>query len=179
MAEQFSNSLLRAVGNVITKTGCTIGAASTEITVTANTDLEVGQLIDDPRFLSGTKIHSILGTTINADRVSTNSIVLNGETVNFLGVATAYTAPIGVKAILVGGTFANNKFSQVELTIHVTDSSTGVSAALANKIPVPTGSSFVISDAGKTVIEGNDTIEVYCNSDNAIDVNLSILTGVS
>ena len=179
MAEQFSNSLARAVGSLVTKTGCSIGAASTQITVTANTDLVVGQLIDNTNFLSGTKIHSIVGTTINADRASTNSGSLSGQSVDFLGVSTVYTSPSSTKSILVGGTFANNTLSQVELTVHVTDSSTGVSAAIASKIPVPTGSSFVISDAGKTVIEGDDTIELYCNSDNAIDVNLSILTGVN
>ena len=63
--------------------------------------------------------------------------------------------------------------------MHVNDGSIGITAALASKIPVPTGSSFVISDAGKTILESGDKLEVYCDSDNAIDINLSILTGVS
>jgi hypothetical protein len=50
---------------------------------------------------------------------------------------------------------------------------------LASKIPVPAGSSFVISDTGKTVIEGLDELRVYTDSDNAIDVSLSVLTGVN
>ena len=33
--------------------------------------------------------------------------------------------------------------------------------------------------AGKTLLEENDKVKVYCDVDNAIDVNLSILTGVS
>ena len=50
---------------------------------------------------------------------------------------------------------------------------------IAAKIPVPNGSSFVISDAGKTVMEASDEIRIYCDSENAIDATLSILTGVS
>ena len=46
-------------------------------------------------------------------------------------------------------------------------------------MPVPSGSSFVITDAGKTVLESSDEIRVYCDSANAIDATLSILTGVS
>ena len=52
-------------------------------------------------------------------------------------------------------------------------------AALVSKVPVPNGSSFVISDAGKTVLESLDAVRVYCDTANAIDVNLSILKGVS
>jgi hypothetical protein len=36
-----------------------------------------------------------------------------------------------------------------------------------------------VPDAGKTVLEGDDAIRVYCDVANAIDVNLSILTGVN
>ena len=59
------------------------------------------------------------------------------------------------------------------------DNSTGVSVALASKIPVPAGSSFVISDTGKTLLESLDSLKVYCDTTNAIDANISILTGVN
>ena len=65
------------------------------------------------------------------------------------------------------------------MTIGVHDDSEGIESSIAQKIPVPSGSSFVISDAGKTLLEPNDAVRVYCDVDNAIDVNLSILTGVS
>ena len=65
------------------------------------------------------------------------------------------------------------------MTVSVYDDSSTVESAIAQKIPVPSGSSFVISDAGKTLLEQNDIVKVYCDTDNAIDVNLSILTGVS
>ena len=51
--------------------------------------------------------------------------------------------------------------------------------AIASKIPVPAGSSFVISDTGKTLLEASDAIKVSCDTANAIDANISILTGVN
>ena len=38
---------------------------------------------------------------------------------------------------------------------------------------------LVISDAGKTLLEGLDEVRVYCDTENGVDVNLSILKGVS
>ena len=49
----------------------------------------------------------------------------------------------------------------------------------AKVFPVPSGSSFVISDTGKTLLESADELKVYCDSEAAIDVSLSILTGVN
>ena len=67
----------------------------------------------------------------------------------------------------------------MELTVHVYDNSATSPVALASKIPVPNGSSFVRSDTGKTVLESLDAIRVYSNVANGIDVSLSVLTGVS
>lgn len=177
MAEQFSNSLTRTAGELVTKTGCTITAGSADIVVSANTDLYIGQLVDHSSFINGTKVTNIVGTTITADNTSSSSG--STESVKFLGVTTAYSSPSATKSILVGGTFANNTTSQVELTVEIKDNSAGITAALASKIPVPSGSSFVISDAGKTILEGEDEIHIYVNGNNAIDANLSILTGVN
>ena len=103
MAESFSNSLTRAAGLVVTKTGATVAAASTEITVSANTGIYVGQLIDNQHFIAGTKVDSINGTTINADRASTNTASAGSQVVDFLGVTTAFTASATEKSILIGG----------------------------------------------------------------------------
>ena len=97
----------------------------------------------------------------------------------FLAPTEVYASPNTTKSIIIGGTFANNTNNQVNLTVSVHDQSASVESAIAQKIPVPSGSSFVISDAGKTLLEPNDAVRVYCDVDNAIDVNLSILTGVS
>ena len=80
---------------------------------------------------------------------------------------------------MIGGTFANNTNSSVDLTVEIYDASAGIGVALASKIPIPAGSSFVISDAGKTVLETGDEVRVYCDTDNAVDVTLGILEGVS
>jgi hypothetical protein len=90
-----------------------------------------------------------------------------------------YTSPSSVKTILIGGTFANNTNGQVGLTVEMLDNSTGIAVALASKIPVPAGSSFVISDTGKTLLEGNDALKVACDTNGAVDANISILTGVN
>ena len=86
-------------------------------------------------------------------------------------MTTAFTSASSTKSILIGGTFANNTNNQVNLTVHVFDNSASTSTALASKVPVPSGSSFVITDAGKTLLEGSDAIRIYCDTDNAIDAS--------
>ena len=179
MAESFSNKLTRAAGLSVMKTDATIPAESTTFTVTANTGIYVGQIIDNLHFIAGTKVSNVSGTTITADRASTNTASAGAQIINFLGVTTAFTASATEKSILIGGTFANNTNNRVELTVELFDNSASVGVAIASKIPVPAGSSFVISDVGKTILEPNDQIRVYCDTENAIDASLSILTGVS
>ena len=179
MAEAFSNSLTRAAGIMTSWSGSSVAAASTAITVSAATGIGVSHLVVNANYIAGTKVKQIDGTTIYTDRASTNSATATSQIVEFLGVTTAYTAPSGTKAILVGGTFANNTANSVNLTVSDYDQSSSTQTALASDIPVPTGSSFVITDAGKTVLEGLDEIRLYTDVANAIDANLSILTGVS
>ena len=182
MAESFVNSLTRAAGIMTSYDSCTVGAISTSITVSANTGIAVSDLVDNQNFLAGTKVTQIDGTTIYTDLTSTNTASSTTQSVQFLGMTTAYTA--ADKSILIGGTFANNTDSEVQLTVEVFDQSVGVtttggSVSIASKIPVPNGSSFVISDAGKTVLETSDELRVYCNTNDALDVTLGILKGVS
>ena len=183
MAEAFSNKVARAAGIMTSYSGSTIGAGSTAITVTANTGIGVSFLVDNANFIAGTKVHSIDGTTIYVDKSSTNTTSASSQVVKFLGPTTAYTSPSATKSIIIGGTFANNTQNSVNLTVEVYDSSVGVtstgSVAVASKIPVPSGSSFVISDTGKTLLETGDELKVYCDVSDAIDVSLSILTGVN
>ena len=183
MAEAFSNKVARAAGIMTSYSGSTIGAGSTAITVTANTGIGVSFLVDNANFIAGTKVHSIDGTTIYVDKSSTNTASASSQVVKFLGPTTAYTSPSATKSIIIGGTFANNTNNSVNVTVEVYDTSVGVtstgSAAIASKIPIPAGSSFVISDTGKTLLEAGDELKVYCDTTDAVDVNLSILTGVN
>ena len=179
MAEAFSNKLVRAAGSVQTSTGCTIGITTTNILGVSTAGLNVGDLVDNQNFIAGTKIATIGVGSIFADRDSTNTASSSGNSVKFLGVTTAYSSASSVKSIIIGGTFANNTNNQVSLSVVVEDNSTGTDVALASKIPVPAGSSFVISDTGKTLLEGDDKVKIYVDANSAIDVSLSILTGVS
>lgn len=179
MAESFSNSLTRAAGIVTTSSSGSIGITTNLITGISTAGVTIGDLIDNGNYIAGTKVSTIGSGQVVADRNSTNTAATSSQIVRFLGVTTAYTSPSATKSILVGGTFANNTNSQVSLTVEVYDNSAGISAAIASKVPVPAGSSFVISDAGKTVLEGDDVIRIYCDSNNALDINLSILTGVA
>ena len=178
MAEAFSNKLTRAAGIVSTSSSGSIGIQTNLITGISTVDVAVNQLVDNTNFILGTKITAIGVASVTCDRNSTNTSATSSQSVKFLGVTTAYTST-STKSILVGGTFANNTTSSVNLTVNVFDNSASTEVGLAANIPVPQGSSFVLSDTGKTVLESSDEIRIYCNTANAIDATLSILTGVS
>ena len=187
MAESFTNKIVRAAGIVsTTDAGAAIGAGASAITSIQTADLNVGDLVVNQHFRSGAKIHSITNSTsLLVDRSSTNTAAATGQIVKFLGVTTAYTSPAATKSILIGGTFANLTQNDINIYVEVVDQSLatgpiGVSSAqLASDIPIPNGSSFVISEAGKTILEAFDQVTVYCDTADAVDVNLAILSGVS
>ena len=179
MAEAFSNSLTRAAGIVTTSSSGSIGITTNLITGISTATVTVGDLIDNGNYIAGTKVSSIGAGQVVADRDSTNTAATSSQVIRFLGATTVYTSPSATKSILIGGTFANNTNNQVSLTVEVYDNSAGITAAIASKIPVPAGSSFVIADTGKTLLEGDDELRVFVDANNSIDVNLSILTGVA
>ena len=178
MAEAFSNSLTRAAGIVSTSSSGSIGIQTNLITGISTVDVAINDIIDTNHFILGTKVSAIGVASVTCDRDSTNTGAATNQNVKFLGPTTAYTST-STKSILVGGTFANNTPNSVNVTVNLWDNSASAEVGLAAKIPVPNGSSFVITDAGKTVLESSDEIRVYCDTENAIDATLSILTGVS
>ena len=147
------------------------------ITGISTAGIGVSDLVDNTNYIAGTIVQSVGVTSIVVSRDSTNCGAATNQSLTFLGVTTALTA--ADKSILIGGTFANNTNSSVNLTVEAYDQSTAVGVAIASKIPVPAGSSFVITDAGKTLLETSDELRVYADTANAFDVNLSILKGVS
>ena len=179
MAESFSNSLTRAVGIVTSSSNASIGVGLTWMSGISTAHVAINDLVDNANFIAGTKVTLVGVSSVQLDRASTNTVAATASNVSFLGPTTSFSSASGEKSILIGGTFANNTANSVNLTVSVYDSSGGTESQIASKIPVPTGSSFVISDAGKTVLEGSDEVRVYCDTDSAIDVNLSILKGVS
>ena len=179
MAESFSNKITRTTGIVSTSTDGACGVTTTWITGISTVGVGISHIVDNQHFGAGTKINSIGIGTVVVDTASYNTVAASNQVFNFLGPTTCYTSASGTKSILIGGTFANLSANTLNLTVEAHDASAGTSGVLAANIPVPTGSSFVISDAGKTVLESLDEIRVYCTTKDAIDVNLSILTGVS
>ena len=178
MAEAFSNKVQRAAGIVSTSTGGAVGILTNLITGISTVDVHINDVVDNQHFLLGTKITAVGVASVTCDRDSTNTAAATAQNVSFLGPTTAYTST-STKSILVGGTFANNTTQSVNLTVTVWDNSASTEVSIAGNIPVPNGSSFVITDAGKTVLESSDEIRLYCDTKNAIDATLSILTGVS
>ena len=158
MAESFVNSITRTVGVITSYAGSSISAGSTSMTVTANTGIGVSDLVVNEHFIGGTKVTQIDGTTIYADTTSTNTSAASNQVIKFLGVQTCYTSDAGTKSILVGGTLTNNEGSQVKVTVETRDTSAGVNANLVYDAPIPAGSSMIISDAGKTILEATDDI---------------------
>ena len=185
MAEAFTNKLVRAAGIVsTTDSTAAIGANATAITNIQTANLHVGDLVVNQNFRAGAKIRTITNSTsVVVDRASTNTSATTSQIVKFLGVTTAFTSSGTEKSILIGGTFANLTENDINVSVEIFDNSAAGTAnstsLLASDIPIPSGSSFVISEAGKTVLEANDQITVYCDTANAVDVTLAILSGVS
>ena len=178
MAEQFANAIKRRCGIVSTSSSGSIGIKTNLITGISTVDVAVNDLVDNEWYLAGSKVTAIGVNSTTVDSDSVNTAAATNQTVKYLGVTTAYKSD-GTKSVLIGGTFANNTTSQVNLTVNVWDNSASSEVGLAVKIPVPNGSSFVITDTGKTMLETMDEIRVYVDSDNAIDVTASILKGVT
>lgn len=179
MAEAFINQVNRAVGIVTSSSNASIGIGLTWMSGISTAHVAIHDIVDNANFIAGTKVTLVGVSSVQLDRASTNTVAATASNVSFLGPTTSYSSASATKSILIGGTFANNTANSVNLTVSVYDNTAAVESQLASKIPVPTGSSFVISDAGKTVLEGDDELRVYCDTENAIDVNLSILKGVS
>lgn len=176
MAETFTNAFKRAVGVVTTSSAGAIGITSTIITGISTGAVSVGNLVDNGNFIGGTKVTVIGASQVTVDTTSTNTASTSSQTVNFLGLTTAF-ASTGQKSILIGGTLSNNTTNQVAATVQISSGSTSYN--LLYKVPVPAGSSVVISDAGKTLLLSADEIRVASSVASSLDVSLSILQGVS
>ena len=178
MAESFTNSLSRAVGVVTTSSSGSVGVTTNHITGISTVGISSGYIVESSQFIYGTRVDRVGIASVWVDRDSTNTAAVSATgTFKFLGLTSTYTA--SDKSIIIGGTFANNTESAVNIWIEVHDSSSNTVVGIGQKIPVPTGSSFVITDAGKTLLETSDSIRVYCDTANGVDVALSILKGVS
>ena len=176
MAESFTNALKRSVGVVTTSSSGSIAVNATTITGISTVGVAVGYLVDNGNFIGGSKVSAIGVGQVTVDSTSTNTTSTSTQTVNFVGLTTVYTST-GLKSILIGGTLANNTSNQVSATVQVSSGSTSYN--LLYKVPVPAGSSVVISDAGKTLLNASDEVRVGSSVANSLDVTLAILQGVN
>ena len=176
MAESFTNALKKAVGVVTTSSSGSIGITSTIITGISTAGVLVGYLVDNGNFIGGSKVSAIGAGQVTVDSTSTNTSATSSQSVSFVGLTTIY-ASTGLKSILIGGTLANNTTNQVSATVQVSSGSTSYN--LLYKVPVPAGSSVIISDAGKTLLNASDEIRVGSSVANSLDVTLAILQGVA
>jgi hypothetical protein len=176
MAESFTNALKRSVGVVTTSSSGSIGITSTIITGISTAGVAVDYLVDNGNFIGGSRVSVIGAGQVTVDSTSTNTTATSTQTVNFVGLTTIY-ASTGQKSILIGGTLANNTTNQVSATVQVASGSTSYN--LLYKVPVPAGSSVVISDAGKTLLNASDEVRVGSSVANSLDVTLAILQGVA
>jgi hypothetical protein len=179
MAETFTNALARATGIVTTSSSGTVGVTTTIITGISTVSVSVGDIVDNQHFRGGTKVSVIGSGQVTVDKTSTNTASASSQNVKFLGPTTSYASPPDTKSILIGGTFSNLTDNSINVTVEVVSGAGSTAVNLVNDIPIPTGSSFVISDAGKAVLLGTDEIRVYCDTENAVDVTLGILQGVN
>ena len=177
MAEVFVNSLTSSAGVVATSSSGSIGANATTITGISTVNVGLGYMVDNQHFRGGTKVSGIGVNQVTVSRPSTNSVTATTQIVKFLGPTTCYASPSGTKSILIGGTFANLTKSNINIFVEVVSGSN--TSNIANEIPVPTGSSFVISDAGKTILLASDELRVYTDTDDGVSVTLGILQGVN
>ena len=176
MAESFTNALKKAVGVVTTSSSGSIGITSTIITGISTAGVAVGYLVDNGNFIGGSKVSTIGAGQVTVDSTSTNTSATTTQSVSFVGLTTIY-ASTGLKSILIGGTLANNTTNQVSATVQVSSGSTSYN--LLYKVPVPAGSSVIISDAGKTLLNASDEIRIGSSVSNSLDVTLAILQGVA
>lgn len=177
MAEVFVNSLTSTAGVVATSSSGSIAANSTTITGISTAGVGLGYMVDNQHFRGGAKVSGIGVGQVTVNRTSTNDTTATTQNVKFLGPTTCYTSPGGTKSILIGGTFANLTKSNVNIFVEVVSGSNA--SNIANEIPVPTGSSFVISDAGKTILLASDELRVYSDTNDGVSVTLGILQGVN
>ena len=183
MAESFSNSSSRAVGVTSSVSTASIAANATGITNISTFNVNVGMVVDHPNFIGGTRVTAVstpsnFGTSgvIVVDQTSSNTSALTNQSVGFHTVTAINTA--ATKSILVGGTLSNNTNSQIRASVYLHQAS-NEHINIIHDAPIPEGSSLVISDAGKIVVGVGSTLAVSTNTDNALDVSLSLLSGVS
>lgn len=183
MPESFASKAQRRVGVTSSVYTASIGIATDRITNISTYNVAVGALVDTSYFIGGTRVKTIdtasnFGTSgvVVVDSTSTNASVATTQTVGFHSVTAIDTAT--EKTILVAGTLANNTNSSVNASV-LLDQHDNESINIVHDVPIPAGSSLIISDAGKLVVGIGSTLSVSVDADQGVDVSFSFLRGVT
>ena len=93
-----------------------------------------------------------------------------------IGVTTVgvYTAPASTTTVIIGITCANTSGSGIHVGVGITRASTDDVKLLKN-VPIPQGSSLEFMQGNKIVLETTDTLTVDSDTNNSIDVSLTIM----
>lgn len=175
MAESFSKAVKRSVGIISANTNGSISTLSNTITGISTAGIAIGDYILNANYRIGAKISSIGVGLVTVTENSFNTGYAAGQQIDISRPVAVLSAT--EKNIIIGGTLANLANTQVAASVVV---STGITdVMLLADVPVPPGSSVVISDAGKTVLGAGDTVSVFTDTNSALDVNFSFLTGVN
>ncbi len=183
MAETFANKSQRRVGVTTTVRTASIGVATDRITDISTFNVAVGALVDASQFIGGTRVLAVnvasnfggIGS-ITVDSTSTNVSAALTQTVGFHSVTSIDTPT--EKTILVAGTLANNTTTQRKASV-ILSQHDNEHINIVHEVPIPAGSSLVLSDAGKLVVGIGSTLSVAVDGDSAVDVSFSLLRGVT
>ena len=99
--------------------------------------------------------------------------VLNWEAAAAAGSNT-YTVPAATTTIVLQIQAANIGSGAHPVSVKITDTTAGTTKFLAKEISVPLNAAIGLQ-AGKTVLEATDVIDVFSDAVSQIDVTLSIL----
>ena len=93
-----------------------------------------------------------------------------------VGVTTVgiYTAPAATTTVVIGITLANVSGSGCLVGVGITRPSADDVKVLKN-VPIPQGSSLEFMGGNKVVLEAADTLTVDSDSNNSVDVTLTIM----
>lgn len=183
MAESFANKSVRRVGVTSSVYTASIGVATDRITNISTFNVAVGALVDTSYFIGGTRVLSVdtasnFGTSgeVTVDSTSTNVSTALTQTVGFHSMTTIDTPT--EKTILVAGTLANNTANQVTASV-VLDQHDNEGINIVHDVPIPAGSSLVLSDAGRLVVGIGSTLSVAVDANQGVDVAFSFLRGIT
>ena len=94
-----------------------------------------------------------------------------------VGVTTVgiYTSPASTTTVVIGITCANVSGGSINVGVGVSRGANGEDISLLKNVPIPQGSSLEFMQGNKIVLETTDTLTVDSDTNNSIDVSLTIM----